>query len=313
MLLKAPMTQNHQRAPEPDVEELEARSLLSGINSQLLSSAAFFDLRQKAERRRSAKALEQLYFRLLRALSPELFVEVGAKSASCSRRARRYLKEGRIIAFEANPFTFERFDKEYDHAALQIEYRSMAISDCDAPKSLRVCLDDQGHPQGDGRASLLRRKEDTSSWRDIEVASTALDQVVNDSTAERCALWLDVEGANKEVLNGGEGALKKAALVFIRVEESPVWSEQWLRPEVDQTMWRAGLLPIARDFGSENRHNVIYMRQESVYSDAGNVAEARPRRYIAEYYSEIGARERDPNPIGNIKEKLRSMWNKEKR
>ena len=75
----------------------------------LLSSASYYDLSDRESRLRSVRDLEGLFLRMCRAARPTLFIEAGAKDAATSRRARRYLPNARIIAYEANPHTYGRF------------------------------------------------------------------------------------------------------------------------------------------------------------------------------------------------------------
>ena len=55
-------------------------------------------------------------------LAPDLFIEAGAKDACASRRFREGLPDARVVAFEANPFTFKRFKKKIDYPAEGVEY-----------------------------------------------------------------------------------------------------------------------------------------------------------------------------------------------
>lgn len=64
-----------------------SRDYLDLLDVVLLGQAAPYDLREKAERTRSVRNLEKLFFRICRKCTPSVFIEAGAKDASTSRHA----------------------------------------------------------------------------------------------------------------------------------------------------------------------------------------------------------------------------------
>ncbi|NLT55588.1 MAG: FkbM family methyltransferase [Actinomycetales bacterium] len=227
----------------------------------MLVTACRYNLTDRAEAQRSAHDLVELFFTLAKILQVDLFIEAGAKEADSSRRARRTLKPERVVAFEANPFTYKRFAR-VNADATGVEYEHLALSDEPGTVTLNVRRAADGRPSADGQASLLTRASDQSTdFVEITVDATTLDLYFGDQDFERAALWIDVEGAARPVLNGGRVTLEKAAVVIVEVEDRRFWGEdQWLRPEVLSYLYDRGLVPVARDFQSRYQYNIVLVR-----------------------------------------------------
>lgn len=66
--------------------------------------------------------------------------------------------------------------------------------------------------------------------QEITVEGITLNQLLPiDSPA---ALWVDVEGASREVLLGGREFLAETALLFLEVEHQSYWQNQWLFEDI---------------------------------------------------------------------------------
>ncbi len=115
---------------------------------------------------------------------------------------------------------------------------------------------------------------------EVEVEASTLDAILDEFSAETCALWVDVEGAIESVLAGATKTLTAASCIFLEVEEREYWPSQWLRADVDRRLYDAGLLPAARDFQSIYQHNVLYVQRDLRESELY-------RRLMPEYFSRL--------------------------
>lgn len=245
-------------------EELAQRS----IDIALMQSATAFDLSAKSERRRSARHLAKFFLRGAKALDVDLFIEIGAKEATASQRARSYLPEARVVAFEANPFTFERFKASFPESS-RIEYHNLAIRDASGPVTFNVRQHDAGDVRADGHGSLLERDDRyPHDFTEVTVASTSLDRFFEDVSFKRCAMWIDVEGAAEAVLSGGGSVVSRAAIIMIEVEDWPLWKGSWTMPQVLAWLRGAGFVPVSRDFEYRYQYNLVFVH-ESFLDDAG--------------------------------------------
>lgn len=244
-------------------------AVLRAFDLSLIAGARRYDLRQKSERKRSCDELSQLYFYLGNMIDVDLFVECGAKDGSVSRRARRRLDPRRIVAFEANPFTYKRFKKANADPVLGVEYVNQALSDTVGDVTLHVRRGTDGMPRADGQASLLERVDEIEKgFVDVTVEATTVDAFLAGHDFERAALWVDVEGGNRQVLTGAEKTLTKAPIVIVELEDRPMWgAEQWLRGDVVSYLYDHGLVPIGRDFQSRYQYNVVFLREDLLDND----------------------------------------------
>ncbi len=213
------------------------------------------------------RELEDLFFDLVSRFSPDLFIEAGAKAADASLRARRLLPDNSaVVAFEANPYTHKRFTNKTDYAKVGVSYRNIALATKPGQVSFNVRRTDDGRPSADGQGSLLKNENYDPGHIKVEVEATTLDTVLAEHPTSTCALWVDVEGAVREVLGGAPETLRNACAVFIEVEDREYWASQWLSTRVLEELFKAGLVPIARDFQSRYQWNVVCVRKSLLAS-----------------------------------------------
>lgn len=224
----------------------------------------------KRSRAKTVRRLEELFFDICTVASPDLFVEAGAKDASTSRRARSHLPNARIVAFEANPYTYRRFEAHPDNGPKRVEYLNRALNDQDGLVTFNVRVIG-GKPSGDGQSSLLARNSPSTGMKPVTVDASRLDSRFPSDSFSKAVMWVDVEGANKKVLTGAEGILPKVVAIFIEVEDRAFWDGQWLTSDVADYLNTFGLVEVGRDFQSKHQHNVLYVsgdlaRSETVMS-----------------------------------------------
>jgi len=272
--------------PTPKSEAGRKKFALQVFNFILKNSGDYFDLRESTGRERSAAELRTMFFELVSALQPKLFVEAGAKDASSSRRARELLPDTAVLAFEPNPHTYHRFNAKYgnDNRRASVEYRQCALSNHAGSATLNVRLSKSGKARADGKASLLKHRKYALGHEQVEVATTTLDALHEEFDSGDCIVQIDVEGASGLVLEGGNKIFREASAVLIRVADMPFWDQQWITPQVDEFMYDAGLFPVARDFQRLNQYNILYVRGHLL-------DDSRYRRVIRNYHARVAGTE----------------------
>lgn len=232
----------------------------------LLASSSNYDLTNSADRLQSTYDLQRLFLQIVRIFEPDLFIEAGAKDAGISRRARTFLPSARVVAFEANPFTHRRFDVMHDNAAVGVEYLHLALSEQAGTVTFNLLAAEDGTPAADGNGSLLRHEAPPNGFVEVNVEAVTLDGFFGDSFTQ-CALWIDVEGASKQVLSGAESVLDRASVLIIELEDRAFWGQEWLRPQIYSYLYDRGLVPVARDFQARYLYNVIFVRESLLETD----------------------------------------------
>ena len=233
--------------------------------SRMQELTNFFDVKEREERRRSAKALVGLYFDLVKVLAPPVFIEVGARDASVSFRARKVLPSARIVAFEASPHNVELYKRKFDFVENRIEYEQLAIADHSGELLFYVprSIDGVEVPRANGLNSLLKRSDTNAVYDELKVKAVTLDDFFSSPIPKDCCVWIDVEGATGKVIAGGQQVLRQTQVLMIEVEDSPVWQAQWLVGDVYEFLSNLGLIPIARDFQWwPDNYNVVCVRHD---------------------------------------------------
>ena len=225
-----------------------------------------FDLSTRSGRAVSVRQLEELFFEIVSGFSPALFLEAGAKAADASLRARKLLPRATVVAYEANPYTHERFSKKRDYEAEGVDYRNLALGSSPSEVTFNVRKTDDGQPSADGQGSLLKNIEYEPGHIQVTGEATTIDATLREFDADDCILWVDVEGASREVLGGADRALARASAIFIEVEDREYWDSQWLSQRVLLELNHAGLVPVARDYQSRYQWNVVCVRREMLWS-----------------------------------------------
>lgn len=233
----------------------------------LLATASHYDLQDAEERKRSAHELVELFFRLCKVLQPDLFIEAGAKDASSSRRASSDLRAARIVAFEANPYTYAKF-RGRNPPESAVEYLHLALSDAAGDVTFNVRKTSRGTPRPDGHGSLMERGPSYEyDFEPVTVTATTLDTFFAESEFHSCAAWIDVEGAAGAVLSGGEDVLDKASVAIVEVEDRELWQQAWMMPDVAGFLYDRGMVPVARDFEYRYQYNMVFVRKALLGND----------------------------------------------
>jgi FkbM family methyltransferase len=218
---------------------------------RMLALAGFFDLNDLGDREHSATALVNLYFDLMRAVSPPLFIEVGARDASVSFRAREVLPTARIVAFEPSPYNVKHYRNEFDYVGKGIEYEQLALADApgELPFYVRRSVGGVELPLVIGQNSLLKRVNPNTVYDEIKVRAVRLDDFFSSSASEGCCAWIDVEGYTGKVISGGQRVLGQTQLLMIEVEDRPVWQDPRLSPSLTRGANAIGCVIHRADFG----------------------------------------------------------------
>ncbi|MEU4954824.1 FkbM family methyltransferase [Streptomyces lavendulae] len=191
-------------------------------------------------------------------------MEAGAYEARVSLRVAAGLPACRVIEFEANPYMYKGFSESTDYAARGVEYRHQAL--VGAPDKGRISFfvitsSSSGRDdRREGYNSLLNRKADNwlnvSEYEEAAVPATTLDRESGDVDGP-FALWMDVEGASKEVLSGAQTFLDRCDIAKIEVEDQVFWEAQWLATDVVAEMAGPRMELVARDIEGGRQYNVL--------------------------------------------------------
>lgn len=216
---------------------------------------------------------------LLKFLKPELVCDVGSMDASEALWFARVLPQARVMLFEANPVNFQAIARRPEVAQKQIMLVGKAAWRENG--SLSFFVEQPGETPGEaehlrGISSTRPRRNPDESKGNVQVTVEAvrldscLGQLV--PVPASVALWIDVEGAAYEVLEGTRGLAERLVLLHLEVETREFWQNQKLKPEVLALASSLGFVPLARG-RTEEQHDLVLVQ----------------RRVLAAYPFRIGA------------------------
>jgi FkbM family methyltransferase len=197
---------------------------------------------------------EYLFLLLVKQLNVDLICDVGAFDCAHSRQFRR--SGARVAAIEANPFNFAALVADSSIAAAGIELFNYAAWNEDGEVTFNMIqvpngsLVNQRNPISSVRARTPGYEFES---RPVCVPATRLDTLVRrklGATAAAIAVWIDVEGAAHEVLQGMEDVHESVRIVHVEIETREFWQNQRLWPAVAALLRDFGFTPLARSAGN---------------------------------------------------------------
>lgn len=231
------------------------------INMQRLIRAASFPSDpqlNKEARRKYVELLAETVEQVIAALNPAIVLEIGAHEASFSRRMAKRLSGSRIVAFEANPDIHKRYrDKVLGSG---VEFIHACVSNTTEPIRFNVPIKHDRIKTTMGSILFDSQAHDHTSY---EVNAVVIDEFLSASPGIN-AMWIDVEGAIKIVLDGARETLKNCVALFVELETVERWPGQALAHDVIPMLTDAGLIPLLADNQREWQFNVLFVRPEAL-------------------------------------------------
>ena len=188
--------------------------------------------------------------------NPTISIEVGAFDADFSVEISK--KNIPTYAFEAFPEIHNNFKESLSH----INYINLAVTDYDGYCDFYFIRDNLETYLDQGFFSIkiggyVSEKNKTT----ISVPCTFLDSYFKDLHDERIVLWIDCEGANREVLTGASKILSMVDSIYIEVEKTQIWKDIWVRDDVINYLEGLGFILIKEYYAYSKQTNCIFVKK----------------------------------------------------
>jgi FkbM family methyltransferase len=210
---------------------------------------------------------EILFQLLVKYLKPEIICDIGTLDATHSILLRHISKTSRIIAFEANPYNYEKIIENRVPETEKIEAINKAVSNESGSLVFHIQKYSNSSDQAwmAGTSSLHQRDQEVGETEEINVEAVRLDEFLADHvpsiSGKSIAIWIDVEGAGYEVLEGLSEIAGNIVFIQIEVETETVWKGQRLKQDVVQLMDEMGFIEVARG-KHDKQHDLILLNRE---------------------------------------------------
>ena len=196
--------------------------------------------------------LSDKFIKMQDLILPDYAIEVGAHQAEFSVAISN--KFGiPAVAFEAGRSIYEKF-KDKINSNL-VKYLNYAISDKDGTESFVVNENEYYGNNG------ILFKNNIAPIKAEDVKSYRLDTYFKNADFTNACLWIDAEGANKQVLSGAKETLKKVSSIFIETEDISYWNNQWLTTDVINFLNTQGFVVKSSEKIYDAQQNIIFIRK----------------------------------------------------
>lgn len=187
-----------------------------------------------------------LFHSLVRSLDCDLILDVGSCDGSDALGFRNTRPAAQIVAFEANPHNFRNLRQSPDLQEARISLENLAVTSHDGVSSFYVRPADYDRPfspsNNIGCSSLLPSPKATER---IEVRTVRLDSyLATVKPGNRVAVWMDVEGAEYDVVDGLRGAADRIILLHIETAAVPLREGQKTFLELNELLESLGFVRV---------------------------------------------------------------------
>jgi FkbM family methyltransferase len=168
--------------------------------------------------------------------------DIGSRDGYQSVEFRNWFPNSKIVAFEANPYLIDScksVTKDYN-----IEIIPNAVSDTNGKVDFYACTNIVGC------SSLLEVNTNhprSSEWQQQKITVDAIridNWCKNNSINKIDLLWIDVQGAEKMVLNGIGDFLNDVKAICTEVEISHMYNGSILKNELDEFLLDKGFIEL---------------------------------------------------------------------
>jgi FkbM family methyltransferase len=169
------------------------------------------------------KDILSLFIKIQDLISPDISIEIGAHDGDFSKTM--VSKDIDVFAFEASPYVYDRFKDKMNG----INYINKAVSDKNDVIKFEIQPDSD--PSLVGNNSIKNRNE-IKNYSYVEVDSVSIDNYFKNTSFSKGAIWIDAEGASREVLLGANDRINDFASIYIELESEDFWLDAWKRDDV---------------------------------------------------------------------------------
>jgi len=228
-----------------------------------------FNIATPEGRRATVEIGVNIFMDLQGQIAPDLSMEVGAREAKFSLEMRRLFPKLPIVAVEGSPEAYAYFTEQHDYSSKKIDYLQCVVSDHSGTVDFNIVRErgqNDTQPGTNGRNSLNKRDYSKSVFHydTIQVISHKGDELLSRYNAHNATIWIDAEGAAKQVLFGLEESLAKhrVASIYIELESKEIWKDQWNCYDIINYLLKYKYTPIYKDSEVEIQGNFIFIRND---------------------------------------------------
>jgi len=191
-------------------------------------------------------------------LKPDYIIEVGAHAAEFSIAVSNMLMINGV-AFEANQFVYNRYYSDVTKNGL-ISYLNYAVSESDGEVTIKVSTDK--YAGNNSIKNIINKYIHITD--EYLVKSVCLNNFLRNTIFNKASMWIDVEGASKEVLLGSSDILKRVQSIFIESEDTQYWEGQWTTDDITKFLEERDFVLIDYEDIYDFQKNLIFIKKDNI-------------------------------------------------
>lgn len=217
-------------------------------------------------RKKSGDLLEDFYCQLVTSYNIPVSIEIGAHEGTFSKNIKKMKPSTECYAFEANPYVYSKYQARLKEVG--IDYRNIAISNSDNQINLEIPVSRRSNPlvKDNPIASIHKRDQPGFQYESVKVTSAKFNSLFKNNT-KRKAIWVDVEGAQYEVLKSIGDLWPSIDFIYIEIESSNVWLSNFNKQDIYEILETKGFSEIMRDNLASGQYNTVFAKLDKVNND----------------------------------------------
>ncbi|CCK79421.1 FkbM family methyltransferase [Desulfobacula toluolica] len=215
-----------------------------------------------------------LFNLLLKYVKPEIVCDIGSMDGADAVRFKKILPASKVVLFEANPDNFASICNDANIKKYNITsfHELVWNENCQKDFFLEKASTVEGVDEHlRGMSSVFLKKSSNDNFTNsIKQKGVRLDSKITElGDFNSVALWIDVEGASYEILEGTAKIRQKIKLIHAEVETKEIWKGQKTKSDVLALTNRMGY--ILMGYGRNKQQHDIVLIDKELFDTSPNI------------------------------------------
>jgi FkbM family methyltransferase len=221
-----------------------------------------------------------LFTCLIKKLDVDCVCDIGSMDGTQSILFRNALPGAEIFAFEANPANYNSMANDADIKSHGIKVVQGAVAN--SSRKVNFYLEEHR-----GKGSLLEK--DNAVKETVEVDSLRIDDFISGSGRgfRNIALWVDVESAGFEVIEGMEGIKDLVSVIHMELETRHIRKKQKLKDDVASMLASYGFTEVAtaQPVKGKPQFNTVFINKNHLRDNGYGLAVCKTKASLVDVFA----------------------------
>ena len=206
----------------------------------------------------------------MKSLKADFILDIGASDGGFARKIKNVYPEAELHSFEALPDSYERLVNKCS-TLKNFHPVNVALSDKTGEIEFFLCENSTGSSSMLEMADIHKEAyPHTASNRSLKVKAITLDEYMSDKSSDlqkkTILMKLDVQGAEKIVLDGAVNTLKHVKYIFCEINFVETYKGCVLFSELNRMLENQGFVMSGVENVSQSPANGMYLQADAFYT-----------------------------------------------